>query len=264
MDENIDDILDEENRLKNYHGPDECILSVDLLHIFNEREKQAPSVALKSGIPKLDFLLHRFSGGELVTISGPTKMGKTLFAQTLTRNFLRDGHGSLWFTYEVPPHQFLKQFGEEPPLFVMPKQLTSHMLTWLKERIWEAILKFGVKAVFIDNTHNLLNISVQNLSNQVGELLKFLKAMAIEFDIVIFLLHHLVKGKLDSGEEIGSHLLRDSSMVAQTSDTVMFIWREKDTVNRSTVKITENRAFGVMNQYVDLIKIGNFLEEAML
>jgi replicative DNA helicase len=277
MDESIDNLIKKENELLNYHGDDECIYSIDLHELLKLHANSKPNVALKSGIPKLDKLINHFAGGELVVISGPTKHGKTLFAQSLTKNFydpnITEGSASLWFTYEVPAYQFLNQFGENPPVFIMPKQLVQNSFRWLEERIWESKLKYNIKAVFIDNTHNLVNTAVNNLSNVIGELLKFLKMLALKLDIVIFLLHHIVKGKLEEGEQIGSYLLRDSSMVSQTADTVFFIWRkeEKDgcgqktgrMTNQSVLKITENRAFGVMNEYVDLIKIGPFLEECV-
>jgi DnaB-like helicase C terminal domain len=277
MDENIDNLIAKETELKNYCGEYECIYSFDLHELLKARADSKPNVSLRSGIPKLDSYIHYFSGGELVVISGPTKHGKTLFAQSLTKNFydpkITEGAASLWFTYEVPAYQFLNQFGDNPPVFIMPKQLLQNSFRWLEERIWESKLKFNIKAVFIDNTHNLVDTAVNNLSNVIGELLKFLKMLALKFDIVIFLLHHIVKGKIEDGEQIGSHLLRDSSMVSQTADTVFFIWRkeEKDgngqktgrMTNQSVIKITENRAFGVMNEYVDLIKIGSFLEECI-
>ncbi len=260
MAENIDDLISKEEQLKKYSGPDACIYSLDLLKAIEETP--VPLIMLKSKIPKLDRHLRYFASGELVTISGPTKHGKTLFAQTLTRNFYQQGHGSLWFSYEVPAYQFLKQFGDDdPPIFIMPKKL-EHDFKWIEERIWESKLKYNIAAVFIDNTHNLVNIAASNLTNLIRELLKTLTRIAIEYNVVVFLMHHLIKGKLNVGDEIGSHLLRDSSMVAQTSDTVMFIWRNEKSLNRSTIKITENRAFGVLNEYVDLVKIGNFLEEA--
>lgn len=262
--DDLDELIAREARLKSYSKDDEVILSLDLEKILRDRMTEQPEVEMKSGFDSLDAAIHHFLGGELIVVSGPTKMGKTLLAQTLTRNFYSQGKPSLWFSYEVPAYQFLKQFGDNPPVFAIPKQLKDNSFTWIQERVHEAKLKYDIAAVFIDNTHNIVNLTSQNLAQVMGEFLKASKRMALDYNVAVFLLHHMSKIKLDDGENLGSHLLRDSSMVAQTADTVMFVWRDKDPVlnpNRSYLKVTENRRYGVFNHIVHLIKIGNFLEE---
>lgn len=260
----IQKIIEKEEHLKKYCGEDEVILSPDMLKLLESRIDATYEVEMKSGFPSLDKEIHSFIGGELVVLSGPTKGGKTLVGQTFTRNFEQQGKGCLWFTYEVPAYQFLKQFGDRLPLFVMPKQLKQNSFSWILDRVHEAKLKYSISAVFIDNTHNVLNLTASNLSQVMGEFLKASKQMAIKYNVVVFLLHHMKQVKLLEGEEFGSHLLRDSSLVAQTADTVMFVWRDKDIIlnrNKSYLKITENRRYGVMNYTITMSKIGNFLEE---
>jgi replicative DNA helicase len=216
------------------------------------------------GFSKLDSSIKHFLGGELVVISGPTKHGKTLLSQTFTRNFSDQGHMGTWFTYEVPAYQFLQQFDNPLPVFAMPKTLKDNSLSWIIERTHEAKLKHNIKYIVIDNTHNVINLTTNNLSQFMGEFLKAVKKMALKFNIVVFLLHHLTKIKLGDDDTIDSSLLRDSSLVAQTADTVMFVWRDKDTIqkpNRGYIKITENRRYGIMNLVTPIIKIGNYLEE---
>lgn len=263
--EEVQRIIETEQRLKTYTGEDEVILSHDALDILHERMNETHDVEMRSGFPSLDAQIRHFLGGELVVISGPTKHGKTLLAQTFTRNFCAEHKVPLWFTYEVPAYQFLRQFGDQLPAFVMPKNLKDNSLTWIIERVHEAKLKFNIDAVFIDNTHNVLNLTTHNLSQVMGELLKALKKMAQTFNVAVFLLHHITKVKLEDGEQLGSHLLRDSSMVSQTADTVMFVWRNTDTVlypNQGFLRVTENRRYGVMNWTMNTVKVGNFLEEA--
>ena len=69
--------------------------------------------------------IEGFYGGELTVLTGPTKNGKTLLAQTLTHHFAQDNIKCLWFSYEVPARQFLAQFGEDLPLFWLPDQLKA-------------------------------------------------------------------------------------------------------------------------------------------
>ena len=103
-----------------YNGDDRVISSHEMKL---ELDKQtAASVQVKSLIPSLDRYIEDFRAGEVIAISGPTKNGKTLLAQTLTTNFERQGQPSLWFSFEVPAQQFLSQFPEMPFLY-MPAKL---------------------------------------------------------------------------------------------------------------------------------------------
>lgn len=262
--DDLDALIAMEERLKNYRGEDEMILCNDLLDILYAREQEVHPFELAPGFPKLDSNIKHFLPGELVVVSGPTKHGKTLLAQTFTRNFSSQNHMGAWFSYEVPPYQFLQQFGDDLPVFTMPKTLKDNSLSWIIERIHEAKLKHGIRYAVIDNTHNVINLTTNNLSQVMGEFLKAVKRMSVRFNIVTFLLHHLTKVKLGDDDTIDSSLLRDSSLVAQTADTVMFVWRDKDVIlkpNRGYIKVTENRRYGIMNLVVPVIKIGRFLEE---
>ena len=259
-------LIEKEEQLLNYHGEDEMIRCHDMLDLIYARNKERLPFTLCPGLPGLDNSIKHFLGGELIIISGPTKMGKTLFAQTLSRNFSGQNHVGAWFQYEVPGDQFLEQFGDSLPAFVMPKTLKDNSVSWIVDRIHEAILKHGIKYVFIDNTHNVMNLTMQNLSQVMGEFLKALKRTAIKFNIAIFLLHHLSKVKLIDDDTLDSSLLRDSSLVAQTADTVMLVWRDKDIIikpNQGYIKVTENRRYGVMNKIVTVKKVGSFLEEVV-
>jgi replicative DNA helicase len=261
-DEYIYDEIEKEKNLLRYSGEDEVVLSQDLLASLEIQLSEKNEVEMKSGFPGLDEQIHHFLGGELIILSGPTKHGKTLMAQTLTKNFYSQGIPALWFSYEVPAYQFLKQFGDQLPIFSIPKELKDNSPSWIIERVHEAKLKYNISAVFIDNTHNVLNLTTNNLSQVMGEFVKVMKKMAMKFNIAVFLLHHMSKTRLDEGESISSASLRDSSMIAQTADTVMFVWRDKDTIicpRKSYLKVTENRRYGVFNYIMPMQKVGNFL-----
>ena len=266
-DDIIQKIIEPERRLKEYNGDVRCVTSYEMLDILHARKATTDVVRLRSGLPRLDSLLTSFDGGELTVISGFTKHGKTLFAQTLTQNFSDESHKALWFSFEIPAEQFLKQFDDPLPLFILPLELRINDARWLRDRIYEALLKHDIKAVFIDNTHNILNLTAGDLTHRVDEFVKQLKSLAMEFNIAVFLLHHTMKQKYESLDQTGSHLLRDSSMIAQTADTIIFVIREQaDLVNNpgnnvAWLKITENRKNGVFNEYVKLIKIGKFFKE---
>jgi KaiC/GvpD/RAD55 family RecA-like ATPase len=84
-------------------------------------EKKTPYVSIKSGIPGIDRACEGFRDGELIVISGPTKMGKTLLAQSFTVNFSKHKEYAGWFSYEVPARQFLDQFPVLPLLYYHKK-----------------------------------------------------------------------------------------------------------------------------------------------
>ena len=243
--------------LKNYAGEYEIVLSTVMSKEIENRKQETPILSVNCGIPKLDELIKGFRGGELTVISGKTKHGKTLLAQTFTRN-MNEKVLPMWFTYELPIAQFLQQFGTNIPFFLVPRTLRQNDLGWLEDRVLEGILKYDCKVVFLDNTHNILNLAQDNLTHRIDEFVKTIKEIAIKYNIHFFLLHHISKSDIHKVQDINSDLLRDSSMIPQTADNVFFIWRDAD---GAWLKITENRREGVFNKSIRLMKIGNFFEE---
>lgn len=251
-------VIDEEKRLLAYEGSDKIVSSYEMRSLLKDYQEDRH---IKSKLPSLDSYIKGFFGGEITTISGLTSMGKTLFAQSLTKNFTEDKVSCLWFTYEVPPHQFLSYFGNELPLFYLPQELKDSKLDWLTERITEAKLKYDTKVVFIDHLHYLVDMG-HNMSVEIGATMRYLKKLALRLNVCIFLIAHTMKLKYE--EEMDNDSLRDSSFIAQESDNVFFVWRKKGkdfSENESTLKITKNRRFGVIGKKIQLIKVGNFLRE---
>jgi len=249
------EIIELEKKLYQYAGEDRILSSHDLAKSF--REEDTP-ISIKSGIPSLDRYIDGFEGGELIVISGLTGNGKTLFAQTLTKNFADQGIKSLWFSYEVMPRNFLKSFGEDLPFFYMPARLRGSSLSWLTARIHEAKLKYEIKAVFVDHLHFLIQINKGNLSVEIGAVVRELKKLALRFNLCIFLIAHTMKIKPEV--ELGLGDTRDSSFIEQEADNVFYIWRLKKG-NQAILKIAKNRRNGVFEKKIKLTKEGKFLVE---
>ena len=207
-------------KIRNYSGKDEIVPLASLS--FDQKY----SVQLKSGLPTLDFLLNGFTGGELIVISGPTKNGKSSLAATLTSNFAEKQINSLWFSFEMPYRQLVNFFGiKVPELVFVPAQLTNSTLLWIKSKILEAILKFDIKAVFIDHLGFVRDlVQKQDRRIEIDTIVREIKTMAIELDIVIFVLHHI--RKTDVGAIPTLEDLKESSGLAQDSDKVLMIWRD--------------------------------------
>jgi replicative DNA helicase len=245
--------------LKDYIGEDEVKTAFE---VYSEiKEKSKSPVFYRSKIPTLDKLTGGFAPGELITISGPTKNGKTLLAQTITKNFYLQQAISLWFSFEVPPLQFIEQFGSSFPLIYMPRLLKPNNLFWLEDRIIEAIEKFTIQAVFIDHLHFLFDMmATRNPSLQIGQVVRTLKQIAINHNLVVFLMAHTNKA-MGSGDEMAHFQIRDSSFISQESDCVLMIKRHLKNKNEGIVKVEFHRRTGVLSEIVHVIKEGLFLQE---
>lgn len=250
--------IEMEKKLANYEGEDQVISSHDLYKKLLQKKER--TVSLKFGIPTLDLLIGGTTGGELNVVSGITGHGKTLLCQTFTPAFAGQGGHSLWFTYEVPTLKFLKQFGEDIPHFYMPSLLKSTSLEWIKQRIYETKLKYGIDAVFVDHLHFLADVMMmKNPSLEIGQVMRTLKRWALEFNVVFFLIAHTTKLKPETELDLGD--TRDSSFIEQEADNVFYIWRQKKVERGSILKIAKNRSNGVMGKKIYLKKIGKILGE---
>lgn len=243
--------------LSEYEGEDRVVTSYDMKAII---DKMPPLVPIMSKLPLLDKYTGGFVPGELVAISGPRKAGKTLLAQTLTNNFERQDVMSLWFSYELPAREFINRFPGELPIFVMPQKLKANSLEWLRMRIIEALTKYGVKTVFIDHLHFLFDLArMKNTSLEIGQVVRTLKTICIELNIVIFLMCHMQK--LNPFVEPSDDNIRDSSFVSQESDAGIMVWRDIHTENQSLVKLCYHRRTGVLEKKIRYVKVGGLLQE---
>jgi len=222
-------------------------------------------LTIYSKIPSLDKATEGFRLGELIVISGPTKNGKTLFAQSLTAEFVKQNHFPLWFTYEVPPKQFFKSF-PELPLFYLPKKLITSNLGWLISKMDESFKKYHTRAVFIDHLHYLFDMArVKSPSIEIGTIIRRLKTIAVSRGYIIFLLCHTRKGASDI-QNLSYESIRDSSFVSQESDCVLMLARDikHPESNEARLRVEFHRRTGVLNYVINLAKLGGYLREKEL
>jgi replicative DNA helicase len=241
-----------------YEGDDKVVTSYEL-HDKLASEKSDPYVNVKSLIPSIDHACEGFQDGELIIISGPTKQGKTLLAQTFTVNFAKQKHHACWFSYEVPARQFLNQF-PILPLFYLPQKNTAQDFDWFMQRCIEAHCKYNTRIFFIDHLHFLVDMArVGNPSLEIGAIVRRIKRFAVENDFIVFLLAHIKKNE---SEEITYRDLRDSSFIAQDSDTVIMIKRTpSEGQTRAKVRVEFHRRTGVIEWVATLDKQHGLLRE---
>jgi len=244
--------------LAEYDGEDRVVSSHELY--LKYQQSPDPIIRVTSQIPTLDKYTDGFQEGELIIISGPTKNGKTLLAQSLTLTFIKQQYFPLWFSFEVPGKQFLNQF-KELPFIYMPEKLLAHAIEWFKERTEESFEKYHTRIIFIDHLHYLIDLArLRNPSIEIGQIIRQLKTLAVDKGYIIFLLCHTTKG---SGEDnLSYESLRDSSFISQESDTVLMIKRTpKEGDTRARLRVEFHRRTGVLEKTVELIKANGYLME---
>lgn len=250
-----------------YQGEDRVISSHDLAIEMQGR----PAVPkIPSGLKGLDDIIEGFVKKQLIVIAAPTKNGKTSFCIELTSQ-MKDEH-PLWFPFEEPAEELIQKFldrGEPPPLFFTPQKMlrpdTKSWLEWIENRIIESKVKYGSTVAFIDHLHFVVPFSTDRQDLVIGAAMRELKRIAKTWNVVIFLIAHLKKTKLDTNPDLED--LRDSSFIAQEADTVILLWRKTERVNREVVITNEvnvsvqaNRRTGKTGNVKLLFDKGRFLE----
>jgi len=267
-------LISEEILLEGYDG-EYCVLSSDDIRKIIEKEEKITH-NFNIGLSRVNDAIGGFETGELIAVGGPTKNGKTLFAQTLTVNLQSAGVNCLWFTFEVPVRQFLAQMPKST-VFFLPKKLQQGKLDWLRDRIWEGKIKHNSQVVFIDNLHHLIDFStVKNVSLDMGVVIRFLKRLAVELNVVIVILCHSKKPASNEVQEVSEWDLRDSSFIPQEADSTIMVQRKKnpDVIiegrkmpkteeysNKAIIKVCLHRRTGTMGKVIHVAKVGNLLEE---
>jgi len=255
----IKSAAEKEKDLAYYEGEDKVIKAADLKAEI-DANNLAPVVRMQSGIPDLDKAIKGFQGGELITISGPTKNGKTSLAHLFTKNFEDQGFASLWFSFEVTPAQMFEKFALTQE-FYLPRKLKQKSMEWIEDRIIEAKAKFNVRAVFIDHLHYIVDMEKMNHSSslEIGSVVRRLKSIAVDLNVSVFLMAHMSKTKYD--EMPNEEGLRDSSFITQESDKTLLVWRERkkdrrtrqfDFSGRTALIVSNDRREGVMGKIIYL------------
>lgn len=198
--------------------------------------------------------------GDLVVISGLSGFGKTLFSQTLAVNLAEQGLPVLFFSYEVLIHHLWNKFKamgiREDLIIYSVERHTTGNVGWIEEKIKEAKERFMTKIIVIDHLgflvpkSNLSDIS-KNYSAYVGQIVRDLKTVAKNEEVVIILPVHLRKTN-----EPDINDLKDSSSISQESDLVFILNREKNPnanegnvyLDHTKIMLVKNRKTGITAQ----------------
>jgi replicative DNA helicase len=258
-------------QVMDYKGPDRIVSSMEFLEL-NKPATDTPT--FYSGMDALDRSVKGFKSGELIVISGPTAMGKTLLCDTMIRAMRTSGHFSLLFTFEVTPETVALSHNTPESVLFLPLQHVAMDLEWLRWRCLEAKMKFGCEAIFIDHLHYLIDMAGQhNISLEIGRVMRFLKKeIALAMNLAVVIVCHVKQLDLETDPSI--YHLRDSSFVGQEADTVLMVWRRRDLdlcgrkletmlQGLAAIKIEKARRSGVMGKKILIKKDGHKLVESL-
>lgn len=289
-------VFDRDQELREYAGPDRVVASGEVAEALKLTAEA--SYKVETGIPSLDRILESVEAGELVVVSGPTSGGKTSLLMNITQNMANNKVPSAWFTMEVTPRQFIAKISNrgELPLFYLPfsgfedapeEVLASFkakngrsmdMFDWIELKITEARVKYDVKVIFIDHLHQLFSLSKmaqsRNISAEIGDLTAKIKQIAVDNNLIIFLIAHSKDNPDQVNKEPYMESVRDSGLIIRYADTVIGIWRvaNKDEIvstrvsvigeddNKAKVRVWKNRRTGKRGAFF-LYHFGHLLTE---
>jgi replicative DNA helicase len=252
--------------LKEYDGEYRVVSS---LQKIMEIDNLPPVQTIKTGFPVLDEWMLGMAQGELVILSGVPKSGKSLLMKTWIKNLSQSGQHPLVFSFEEQTRYFLESFENKAKdiLFYMPNVIKAYDVDWIIERVVEAKEKIDTKVVFIDHGHFLFEMSnMNNSSLTIGDCARKLKRLAVDEDVVVILIWHLYKTKIESIDDLDKEQLRDSGMIACEMDSLIFTHREVKSdgmtqLEESYLKLDVTRRSGAFKRVIPIKKVGPYFEE---
>lgn len=239
-------------QLLSYHGQDEVKHFTNYLLDTVESKKVK---RFRGAFPMFDEKLGGIETGEVVVVSGHTKHGKTLFAESWIHGMMQNDEAAkvVVFSFEVQTEKMLIKYVSEDslPLFV-PASLKTMDFNWLKERCAEAKFKFNCRVVLIDHLHFLVDMDTrQNMSLNIGAFMRRLKQeIALGLNLAVVIIAHQGQAKEGVSASIGG--IRDSSFVGQEADSVLLVSRVKNFNNEQFAAIEKRYGADRMYQLQDI------------
>jgi replicative DNA helicase len=213
-------------------------------------EDLSPSM---TGILSLDWFTDGgFRKGDLIVLSGRSGNGKTTIGLNIMRNMIEQN--PILFTYELMVNRIYEKlmkmgFDLDPNIYT-PKKNVSGDVSWINDRINEAITNYQSSLIIIDHLDFLTSEHTNDDSrrNEINSIITRLKNLAVEKGLIIILQVHVRKGDSNSGA-LGNNDLADSRSIANLADYVMFVNREmnKENIavgNSGKLILTKNRYNG--------------------
>ncbi len=250
---------------EHYEGEDRVVHSDELMA---EAAKKAQERVIPTGYRALDAILKGFIPGQLIVMSAATKSGKTTFCMELTHRMKSENPA--WLSFEEGIDELLLKFKEGHqivPHLYAPLQMKGNTLEWVEKKIVEAKVKYNTSLIFIDHLHFIVPFTSERQDLAIGKAMRELKRMAKEWGVVIVLIAHIKKTRVDRSPTLED--LRDSSFVAQEADTVIMLYRnafrdgegDMQVTNEVSVSVLANRRTGKTGNVKMVYDQGKFVEK---
>lgn len=271
-------------------------------NIDNLYQKKVKVNGIETGFSTIDKLTCGLQGGNVAILAARPSMGKTSLALDIVRHNIERGVPCAFFSLEMTKQEMMLRllsqlsgvglynlrtgfFGAEQmerlayeaeKLYDYPLSLDCSSFNMSAVSIRSACRRLATRLVnegkklgliVIDYLQLIQNTSRrhENRQNEVAEISRAIKAMAIDLDVPVLALSQLNRspeGRAD-GRPILSDL-RESGSIEQDADLVMFIYREKMYVkgaseeDRAATKLilakNRNGALGDIDLYFDAKK----------
>lgn len=264
--DNMKNIIYKANKIDNNN----CHLTTPISELSNSIIDDAESIidgtyetqTIETGFVNLDFILGGYEPNSLNIIAARPSIGKTALALNIALNISRSIANKVVFL----------------SLEMSNKQLRNRLISNITGKYYKAILRnieqskeakemldeFNlvindnavqdantIKQLMLENKPKVLIIDYLQLMNvgkaetrnlAVGDITRQLKIMAKQFNCIIILLSQLSRAvEMRNTQEPQLSDLRDSGSIEQDSDTVCFLYKNKNANDQVICKIAKNR-----------------------
>lgn len=252
------DLARRQQELLHYDGPDKVVHFTD--YLLQKASERSSHRTFNCDFQAFDEKIGGIQTGEVVVVTGYTKSGKTLFAESWIYSLAQKDPTAkaAIFSFEVQTEKLLLKYMKNETLpFYVPSVLKAVDFEWFKARCLEAKLKHDCRVVLIDHLHFMIDMALrQNMSLNIGGFMRKLKQeIAIGMDMAVILIAHQGQPREDREADISG--IRDSSFVAQEADSVVIVSRVQ---NYSPIDMVDFRVkYG--DEKADLIEPPNDLDK---
>ena len=225
------------------------------MQYIDEYEQQAATM-IKTGYKNIDKLIGGLQGGNYMVLAGSTGMGKTAMALNLIINIIQSKKNVLLFSLEMTAEELLSRIianimrissenirnrcmtekeWEKYLKYVSSKdfqEIQEHLTIPVSAnldigKIEETVEKSKADIVFIDYLGLIKgDVYKQNTYEQISDISRRLKLLAIETKKPIVVLHQLnrdMKDRADKRPKLSD--IRDSGKIEQDADFITFVYR---------------------------------------
>ena len=253
----------------------------EVCNTFERAMQTKGLIGVSTGLSDLDAHTSGMKPGEMIIIAGPPSMGKTAFAINLCQNALRKVKKPVVvFSMEMPAKDIARrmistasrvpytaindgtaEMQDITAIYSTASRLQNPLLricdsSLLNPAKMRAIMKRisrehdGIALAMVDYVQLMeANKSDRSRTNELSEISRSLKRMAMEFQMPFLVLSQLTKDVEKFKRKPNNGDIRETGQLAQDADMIMFVHRQEryeenpdqDLIGKAEIIITKNR-----------------------